>query len=126
MDKVIRDHKDLLVWQKSKDLVKNIYKIAEKFPNTEKYNLCSQMQRAAVSIPTNIAEGYMRNSRKEYVQFLAIAAGSASELETLLIIGYELGFIEATPKEEILSGLSEIRRMLSAMRKELSSLNPKQ
>jgi four helix bundle protein len=124
MEKVVRDHKDLLVWQKAKDLVKEIYKATAGFPNAERFNLTSQMQRAAVSIPSNIAEGYMRSSRKEYVYFLAIAAGSASELETLTILSFELEFLTKEQYDSINSKLSEIRRMLFAMRKKLS-LNPK-
>jgi len=85
-------HKDLIVWQKSVDLVVDIYKLCEEFPATEKYGLSSQIQRAAVSIPSNIAEGAGRNSTKEYIRFLNIAQGSLSELETQLIISEKIGF----------------------------------
>ena len=85
-------HKDLVVWQKSIDLVVDIYKLCEEFPATEKYGLSSQIQRAAVSIPSNIAEGAGRNSTKEYIRFLNIAQGSLSELETQLIISEKIGF----------------------------------
>ena len=82
MSNKIRNHKDLEVWKKSMDLVSNIYKITESFPNKELYGLTNQIRRAAVSIPSNIAEGAARNSKKEFIQFLYIALGSLSELET--------------------------------------------
>lgn len=78
--------KDLTVWQKSVNLSVNIYELTAKLPNTEKFGLSSQLRRAAVAIPSNIAEGYRRNNRKEYIQFCGIALGSAAELETQLII----------------------------------------
>ncbi|MBX4205310.1 MAG: four helix bundle protein [Candidatus Doudnabacteria bacterium] len=78
--------KDLIVWQKSIELAKIVYKITAEFPKSETYGLASQMQRSAVSIPSNIAEGHSRNNRKEYLQFLGITFGSCSELETQIII----------------------------------------
>lgn len=81
----IRSYKDLIVWQKSVKLVSAIYQLTRKFPRFEQFGLASQMQRAAVSIPANIAEGYGRNTKNEYANFLRIAHGSLTELETLLI-----------------------------------------
>ncbi len=78
----IESYKELKVWKKSIDLVKEIYKITNKFPKEEIYVLVSQMRRAAISIPSNIAEGYKRKNLKEYIQFLSIAEASAAELET--------------------------------------------
>ena len=75
---MVNSYKDLLVWQKGMQLVKELYLLTDKFPKDELYGLTSQMQRAAVAIPSNIAEGYLRNHRKEYVQFLSIALGSAA------------------------------------------------
>ena len=86
MDKKIRNHKDLEVWKKSMDLVSNIYKITESFPNKEIYGLTNQIRRSAVSVPSNIAEGAARSSKKEFIQFLYIALGSLAELETQMII----------------------------------------
>src|SRR6185437_7821701 len=90
----LKSYKDLIVWQRSIELVKEIFLLTDSFPKSELYGLTSQMRRAAVSIPSNIAEGYGRNSRKEYNHALAIAYGSALELETQLLIAKELSFIQ--------------------------------
>ncbi len=82
----LQSHKDLIVWQKSMLLVKEMYHLTESFPKDELYGLRSQMERAAVSIPSQIAEGYLRRHHKEYVQFLSIALGSAAELETQILV----------------------------------------
>ena len=89
----MRNHKDLIVWQKSMALVKELYQISHSFPKEEIYGITSQMRRAAVSIPSNIAEGYGRGHEKELIQFLYIALGSASELETQLIICKEIAYL---------------------------------
>lgn len=115
----IRDYKDLLVWQRGRDLVKEVYKLTRQFPESEKYGLVSQSQRSAVSIPANIAEGYCRSTRKEYGQFLSISTGSASELETLLILSADLGYIKPENATNILNKVTELRRMLSALRKKI-------
>lgn len=86
----IKSYKDLVVWQKSIELVKEIYKTTETMPKTEIYGLVSQMRRAAVSVPSNIAEGYKRKNLGEYIQFLSIADASAAELETQIIISRDL------------------------------------
>jgi four helix bundle protein len=90
---VINSFKDLIVWQKSMELVEKVYKITESFPTKEQFGLISQMRRAAVSIPSNIAEGYGRNSTGSYIQFLSIARGSLLELETQLELSKRLNFI---------------------------------
>jgi len=90
----VKSHEDLLVWQISIDFVTSIYKLTKDFPKTEIYGLTNQMRRAAVSIPSNIAEGAARNSTKEYIQFLYIALGSVSEIDTQLIISKNLGFAD--------------------------------
>ena len=87
----IKSYKELIAYSKSYELVKDIYKITNKFPKEELYGITSQMRRCAISIPSNIAEGYMRGSR-EYVQFLKIALGSCAELETQLSLSKDLGF----------------------------------
>lgn len=99
-----KDHKDLDVWKKSMDLVVKVYQITQMFPDTEKYGLTSQMRRAAVSIPSNIAEGAARKGDKELVQFLSISIGSLSELETQYLIAIRLGFVtdEATFNQELI------------------------
>ena len=82
----IKSYKELIVWQKSMELVKEIYRLTEQFPKEELYGLRSQMERASVSIPSQIAEGYLRRHKKEYIQFLSISLGSAAELETQILI----------------------------------------
>ncbi len=91
-EKIKRKHHDLLVWQEAMALVKEIYRLTSHFPKEEIYALTSQMRRAAVSIPSNIAEGAARNGSKEFLQFLSIARGSLSELEPQLLIAQDLGY----------------------------------
>jgi four helix bundle protein len=109
----INSFKELIVWQKSIVLVNEIYTITKQLPKSETYGLSSQMQRAAVAIPSNIAEGYRRNHRPEFIQFLAIAISSASELETQVIICQEQYKDVDYLKAEAL--LEEIQKMLYAM-----------
>lgn len=86
----LKTYKDLRAWQQAFALVREVYSVTESLPSTEAYGLTSQIRRAAVSVPANIAEGYSRTSRKEYIQFLSIARGSLSELETLILIAKEV------------------------------------
>lgn len=108
-------HKDLIVWQKSIVLVKAIYVNTQSFPKEELFGLVSQIRRAVVSIPSNIAEGYGRGSKKECERFLYIALGSAAELETQLIISKELNYISSEKYEISDSLLNEIIKMLSSL-----------
>lgn len=108
----IKSHKDLIVWQKAIDFVVKIYSLSDDFPKSELYGLTNQMRRAAVSIPSNIAEGSSRKSRKEFIQFLYIASGSASELETQLIIAEKLNYFQDS---ELFGKIIEIRKMLSGL-----------
>lgn len=94
LKKKIESYEDLLVWQKSMDLVTVIYKIVTKLPLNEQYGLAPQLRRAAVSIPANIAEGFGRWHAKEFVRFLLIANGSVKELETHLLVAVRLGFLQ--------------------------------
>lgn len=114
----ISSYKELIVWQKSIVLVKEVFLITKNFPHSELYGLVSQMRRAAVSIPSNIAEGYGRKSVKEYKQFYAIAYGSVLELETQVIIAKELGFLGNSLEVEQL--IQEISKMLNSMIKKLT------
>lgn len=114
-DNKIRTHKDLVVWQKAIDLVLDIYNMTKSFPKEEVYGLVSQMRRAAVSIPANIAEGAARQTKKEFQQFVYISMGSLAELETHLILSVRLSFCGKQEADSTLLKLDEIRRMLSGL-----------
>ena len=118
-------HKDLKVWQKGIELVKSIYEITQLFPSNEQLGLVSQMRRAAVSIPSNIAEGCGRNSDKELIHFLYIALGSASELETQIIISQELSFLQPEKSEQMQSLIFEIIKMTSSLIKSIRTRDEK-
>jgi four helix bundle protein len=107
---MIQGHRDLDVWKKSLDLVEDLYKCTKDFPKEELYSLISQICRSAISIPSNIAEGAARNSKKEFIQFLYIALGSTAELETHLMISERLGYLKDS--SEYLNKLDEIKKML--------------
>ncbi len=112
-------YKDLLIWQKGIVLVRMVYKLTSRFPDDEKFGLVSQMRRAAVSIPSNIAEGQARHTTQEFIQFLSHAEGSLAEVETQLIIGVDLGYC-GTQEAAAAQGLtSELKRMLNALRRKL-------
>ncbi len=111
----MRDYKELIVWQKSRTLVKNIYDRTKIFPKEEQYGLTNQIRRAVVSIPSNIAEGYNRQSDKEFVRFLSIAKGSAAEVETQIILAQDLGYISAEERDIFLLQIGEILHMLDAL-----------
>ena len=116
----IENHKDLVVWQKSMDLVDMIYRLIKKLPGDERYSLCDQMRRSAVSIPSNIAEGKSRNSIKEYKQFVGIAKGSAAELETQLLICERIGYLEKEELSEVMGLLDEVSKMLAKLNNALA------
>lgn len=111
----IQSYKELVVWQKSIILVKEIYKITKHYPKAELFALVSQIRRAVISIPSNIAEGYGRRSHKEYLQFYSIAYGSALEVETQLILSKELNFITQAEFNQAASVLTEVIKMLYVM-----------
>lgn len=111
----IISYKQLIVWRKSIELVKSIYKLTSLFPKDELYGIISQIRRASISIPSNIAEGYGRRSHKEYLQFYSIAYGSSLELETQLIIANKLSFASDDDYKIAESLLNEIIKMLYVM-----------
>ncbi len=115
-----QNYKDLLVWQKGIALAKAIYGLTRSFPAEEKFGLVSQMRRAAVSIPSNLAEGQARRTTGEFVQFISHAEGSAAELDTQLILAAELDFCEKATAMPIYELIDEIRRMLNALRRAIS------
>jgi four helix bundle protein len=110
-----RSYKDLEVWQVSMELVKAIYQITAKFPSSERFGLTQQIRRAAISIPSNVAEGQFRNSSKEFKQFLSIALGSAAELETQLIIAREIDYLSVEESTFLLNILERIMKMLKKL-----------
>ena len=116
-----RSHRDLLVWQKAVDLTELVYGLTSSFPADERFGLISQARRAAVSTAANIAEGHGRGSRKDYAAFIAIAKGSAMELETHLIISIRLGFASQADCAQALKLITEVEKMLSALRRKLVS-----
>lgn len=116
----ISSYKDLLVWQKAITLVKEIYLLTKTLPEEEKFGLISQMRRCAVSIPSNIAEGWRRNSTKSYVQFLTIARGSLLELETQIIICKELTYISNENYNIITNLIVEESKMLNSLVKAIN------
>jgi four helix bundle protein len=107
--------KELLVWQKSIDFVTEIYRTTEAFPKDEIYGLTSQIRRAAVSIPSNIAEGNSRRSKPDYVQFLKISRGSCAEVETQLIISKNLKFLNENEHLKVNEKIIEISKMLNGL-----------
>ena len=117
----IQSFKELEVWKRSMELAKHVYRLTKKFPKTEQYGLSSQMQRAAVSIPSNIAEGYKRRGRRDYVRFLKMSDGSAAELETQLLLAKDV--YPDIQYAEALSLLDEVQRMLTVLIRRLSSEN---
>jgi four helix bundle protein len=108
-------YKELRVWQKSMDLVIEVYNLTKSFPDTEKFGLISQMNRSAVSVPSNIAEGAGRNNPKEFYQFLGIAKGSLAELETQIEISRRLKFQNNNDFEQLLELTDHVGRMISKL-----------
>jgi four helix bundle protein len=116
----IKSYRDLLIWQKGIALVKRIYQETALFPDTERYGLTNQMRRAAVSIPSNIAEGQARQHTGEFRQFLFIALGSIAELETQIIISQELSFLPESVSTNLQADLLELQKMSRTLASRLS------
>ena len=114
-------YRDLIVWQKSMVLAKLIDRVTQGFPSEEKFGLTSQMRRAAVSIPSNIAEGQARRGTREFIQFIAQAEGSLAELDPQLTLAIDFGHVEATRTEKAVALIEEVRRMLNALRRKLET-----
>lgn len=125
----VKSYKDLIVWQKAMDLVEVVYQVTKLFPKEELYGLTNQLRRAAVSVPSNIAEGHARNSTAEYRNFLSMARGSLAEVETQLLIAKRLKYINSEKLTESLSLQMEINKMTNSLINKLapkpSPLNPK-
>ncbi len=116
----MQSYKDLIAYQKGYKLALKIYQITKDYPREEIYGLTSQMRRSAVSIPCNLAEGYRRGHRKEYVQFLYMAHGSCSELETLISLSHDLGLISEQVFQELYGLQEEVSKLLNGLISSLS------
>ena len=120
---MVKSYKDLIVWQKAMDLVVEIYRLVESLPREEIYALSDQMRRAAVSVPSNIAEGQARNSSKEFAQFLSIAKGSVSELETQLSICTRLEYLTEAQISKAVALSDEVGKMIRSIEQKLTTNN---
>lgn len=119
----IRSYQDLEVWQKAMDLVEDCYQLTSEFPENEAYGLSSQLQRSAVSIPANIAEGRERGRTKEFLHHLSIAYGSLAELETHILIARRLNYVNEEGLKQLMDKTGEIGRMLNGLRGSLEHKN---
>lgn len=118
---MIKDFKDLIVWQKAMELVTEVYRLVKKLPNEECFALSDQIRRSAISIPSNIAEGQGRNSTKEFIHFLAIAKGSKAELETQLLLCVKVSYLTDLEIETATNLIQEVGKMLNALQKSLKT-----
>jgi len=119
MEEKIKSFKDLKIWQKGIEIISDTYILTKKFPKEELFSLTSQLRRSAISIPSNIAEGFKRFHNKEYKQFLFIALGSCAELETQIIIAKELKYINENEEAKLVEKLDHVCRMTSNLIKKL-------
>jgi four helix bundle protein len=120
MEKETKGFRQLVVWQKAYDLTLEVYRLTRTFPKSETYGIISQLQRAIVSIPANIAEGYERNHRKEYLQFLFIAKGSLGEVETYILLAKDLGYLKDADYAVIDEKRKTVSRLLKGLIKSLT------
>ena len=121
MSDSVKSYKDLVVWKRSMILVKDLYRITSGFPSYELYSLTSQIRRSAISIPVNIAEGWGRESPKNYLQFLRNSRGSLFELETLILISDDMKYIESEMSNNLHSEIDEIGKMLNSLIKRINN-----
>lgn len=118
---VIKSYHDLDVWKQSRRLVKVVYELTQNFPKQEMYTLAAQMRRCAISIPSNIAEGYSRHGTKDYIHFVSIAFGSAAELETQLLLAMDLGYVTVDWLDSTMNILRPVQKMLFNLRQSLQA-----
>ena len=121
MSETIKSFRDLRIWQKGMELVEKIYKVTGQFPKAETYGLAAQMQRASVSIPSNVAEGFRRRHPREYKQYLNISLGSCGELETQIEIAKRLGYVGEKVCEELVGEIEYVCKMIHTLVKTLVS-----
>jgi four helix bundle protein len=117
----VKHYSDLIAWQKAMDLVVRVYRATEPFPQREMFGLSNQLRRAAVSIPSNIAEGQGRSTTKEFLHFLSIARGSLQEVETQLLIAFRLDYLDESVKQELMNGTTELSRIINGLMKSLNA-----
>ena len=113
-------YRDLAIWQKAIDLSKYLYQTTRCLPDEERYGLTSQIRRAAISVPSNIAEGQARGGKKEFIQFLYIAKGSLAELDTQCVLALEFGYVEREQQQAILMKIEELQKMIFSLIRKLS------
>jgi four helix bundle protein len=111
----VRNYSDLIVWQKAMDLAEEIYRVTESFPRREVFGISNQMRRAAVSVPSNIAEGQGRATTKDFCQFLHVAKGSLQELETQILLSIRLKFVREADRAPLLDRTAEVARILNGL-----------
>ena len=119
---MLKNYKELKVWEKAYQLCLEIYKATKSFPKDEMYGLISQIRRAAVSVPSNIAEGYGRKTTREYVHSLYVAYGSVCELETQILISHDLDYIGSGTFDKLQEEIGDVERMLKGLIKSLSKI----
>ncbi|MGQ0761252.1 MAG: four helix bundle protein [Acidobacteriota bacterium] len=119
MNTTFKSYRDLEVWQKAMRLAKRIYQLTQKFPSEERFGLTNQLRRAAVSVPSNLAEGHARFGAGEFSRFLSITMGSVAELETHILLSNDLGYVRADTANEILAELDAIGKMLRGLAKSI-------
>ena len=120
----VKHYKELKIWQKGMVLVRNVYRVTGHFPGAETYGLAAQMRRAAVSVPSNIAEGQARSGTREFLQFLSHAGGSLAELETQILLSVELGFCGRSNADLLVGEIEELQKMVAAIRRKLAVFSP--
>jgi len=119
----ITHYKDLKIWQKGMHLAKSVYQLTTRFPADERFGLTGQMRRAAISVPSNIAEGQARSGTREFLQFLSHASGSLAELETQTLLSVDLRYCNAADVGLVLQEIAELQKMLAAIRRKLSGFS---
>ena len=119
MTTTFKSYRDLEVWKKSMRLAKRIYQITQRFPSEERFGLTNQLRRAAVSVPSNLAEGHARFGPGEFSRFLSITMGSVAELETQILLSNDLGYINSEIKQELMNELDAVGRMLRGLAKSI-------
>jgi four helix bundle protein len=122
----VQNFTDLRVWQAAMDLAEQIYRLTWTFPRQEQYGLSSQLQRCAVSIPSNIAEGHSRNQTGEYLRLLAIARGSAAEVKTQILLAMRLAYLDQEKGQQILRSIDELLKQITALRTAIQRFNEAQ